>query len=62
MNRELSALQRAILALLPMDEPFTPKLAPYRVMHISRAIVRLEQRGLVRRVRRNGRTVRVEAP
>lgn len=60
-NNELSPLQLAILRALPLDEPFTPKLLPHRAPHISRAMVRLEARGLVRRIRRNGRTVRVEA-
>ena len=60
-NTTLSELQVRILRALPMDEPFTPKLAPHRAPHISRAFVRLEARGLLRRVRVNGRTVRVVA-
>lgn len=58
-NTELSSLQLAILRALPVDEPFVPKFAPHKAPHISRAFARLEMRGLVRRIRRNGRTVRV---
>lgn len=62
MNTELSALQRQILRSLPLNAPFLAALQTTSDLPtVSRAIRRLEERGLVRRVRKNGRTVQVTA-
>ena len=59
-NNDLSALQQRILRSLPLNPPFIATLGcDEKLPTVSRAIARLEARGLVRRVRKNGRTVQV---